>query len=622
MESTEGKRPADEIQEPDAKRSKVDSVENKVAEVCSALSKVELRVPWSESFLKVLLAWSPPVLGASIDGRNDTDKTLLMMLDEIFDGHEEVMQGRIAKAEAKVAQAVTSRSKAKDAEELVAKDLEETVEEIGPKFEALPKDVQLVKEAETKLQQSMHNMMILRKDTLAAAKKDCFEELKAGSWASDSDRDKLLLALMPVLQRNITDATLLSSSSGALIKKPDDRGTFGGAVVQQIEEHLQKCLDALEKDCEASLQEQEEAATSDTKEQPSTMSIEQAEAALEHGKQVEMAKEKLFVEEAKRESFEKLKAGSIDTTQKGLIRKHITTLKKVCRKDPDGKALVAAFPAALQTKPDDRDEDECKVIDDLESAIDKRLAVLQEKVGDVTLAEKVGPKKSEIVYEEAKKAIELEAEQRDSSHKKATKEKDVIVDLKIEVFEPLKCGSWESAEAPKPLLTKVKKLFKQIGTDDPTSKTLLGILKKKPDDRAAFDVVMVDKFEESINKCLSKCEQQLSSGEAERKYGALALKEIVAEIEAAHEALEEAQDQQLARLQDAVDTEKMRQKLVTLLETRKTESKDKCEKEKEAESSVADAKKALVEFLRARGSLTSLRGCTNPKKCPDGDAME
>lgn len=221
-----------------------------------------------------------------------------------------------------------------------------------------------------------------------------------------------------------------------------------------------------------------------------------------------------------------------------------------------------------------------------------------------------------------KKAIELEAEQRDSSHKKVTKEKDVIVDLKIEVFEPLKGGSWESAEAPKPLLTKVKKLFKQIGTDDPTSKTLLGILKKKPDDRAAFDVVMLDKFEESINKCLSKCEQQLSSGEAERKYGALALKEIVAEIEAAHEALEEAQDQQLARLQDAVDTEKMRQKLVTLLETRKTESKDKCEKEKEAESSVADAKKALVEFLRARGSLTSLRGCTNPKKCSDGDAME
>lgn len=601
-DSQELKRAAEDVAEPPAKRAKGSvSVQDMIDEVCKTLSSTELRVPWSDSLREFLLSLAPATLESLQGQRSSNQDIMFRLLDEIFVSEEEHLQGSILDAKAKVEVSVEKKAKAEAAEEEAKKWLQEMVEEIKTKIDDLPKEVHHVSEAEMKLKQSMKELAVKQAEVLQAGMSDTFETLKAGTWTDDLDPEppKLLASFLPILKQNITDSTLLSSSEGALSKKAEDRGTFDLAVVKQLSEDLEKRL--------ASLQEKRkvtEAAVESQNVVPKAESItlEEAEIMLKQGKQMELAKQRATLVEARQNSYALLKAG-IDAPDQ--LKKHIAFLKKACKKIPDSKVLVAAFPAALQKKPAARGDYDQKIMEELEGSLDKAIASFDSQIEEATLAIEANQKQLEVDFKTVKQAVELEAEERERKQKEVVKERDALFEQRKMTFEPLKTGSWTSQEALKPLLPKAKKLLKQLEMDDATIKTLIGVFKKKPDERENFDGVMIQQIEDTVDKRLATFDQQLANMEMAGKSSHL--KDAVAAVDTATDELEEFRDTQQVKLQELIYAEKERQRLENLVEQRKTSTQEKIEDEKKAEANSAAQQRSLEQCRQAKESLACLR---------------
>merc|ERR1719454_2759860 len=95
----------------------------------------------------------------------------------------------------------------------------------------------------------MSQMLAKQAEALETSMGESFESLKAGSWTDELEPPQLMATFLPILKQNITDGTLLSSSEGALLKKPEDRGTFDVAVVKQLAADLEKRLSSLREKC-------------------------------------------------------------------------------------------------------------------------------------------------------------------------------------------------------------------------------------------------------------------------------------------------------------------------------------------------------------------------------------
>lgn len=377
-------------------------------------------------------------------------------------------------------------------------------------------------------------------------------------------------------------------------KKKEARGSFGAVVIPQVEDCLDKyisLLGLLSRNVAAAVQEMAPAAEK--------MTFEQAEALMKEVQRGQWGEYRGLAIEA-RKSFTILKDGF-----DGKPRKHINLLKRVCRKFPDGRALVNTFPKVLEKKPDARSESEGKVVQKLQDVLDQRIASLEAQLGEDGLATLASQQQLESCVSDVQEIVEEEIQQRAHKQNKLTKEKNVFLELKNGTFEPLRDGSWTSPEVPKPLMAGLKKLFKQVEMDAPTAKTLTGVLKKKPDDRGTFDKILVAQFEETVRKRLATFDENVVPADTVGRYGAV--KEAAETVEQIQEELETAREQQQTRLEAALGSENERRRLELAVEHKMSSMNEKVEEEKQAAIDHADKQATLETFQKARDNLAFLR---------------
>jgi hypothetical protein len=602
------KRAAEDAQEPDAKRAKVDGdLPESSGEVCATLSKADLgQATWSSSLRELLLALAPSALETPQGQRNGSEEILLRMVDEIFLAELTRLKQCVAGAQAQLEASSAKKSRAETSVEETTTSLNELGVEAKQAWEPLGKDVQLVRDAVAKSGRCMQELLARQKEAIIGVRRECFEPLKDGSWVSDTDKQKHLAALMPLINHISETDVLGSSCVYVLSAKPQERTSFGGVIVQQVESRLDKHI--------ASIDEQLQLVNSAGPAQPATapsgdeeVTFEQAEAMLNHCTWREMAKERMSISKARRESFELLKAGLENPKEE---RKHIAELKRVCRKVPESNSLQARFPAVLQKKVDARSDADCKVVQELESALDQRIAALEEQLREEAAPE-ADSKKLDIDLNGVRQFVDLEAKQREGKQKMLTKDRDAVLELKRSAFEPLKDGSCITPDAPKSRLSKValsgfNKLAKLLDIESALVKTLTKVLKKKPGAREGSDGLLVQQFEESVDKYIKAKEEQLGTFETTGRYAAL--KESINAADAAQEELEDALENQRKNLQEGLAAKKKQERMAASLSQKHEAVKERIEDEKQAAARHTDEQATLEQLQRARVSLASLRG--------------
>lgn len=601
-EAAQEKRPAEgEAPQPVAKRAKVQcSVAEGKELIQAAISSAELDVPWSASLRTLLLALLPAALES--EQRSTNDETVLEMLAGILKVEESRVEAKADKAKERAEASSSRRTKAEEAVTESDKSLAEISQERDAAWKNLPCDADFVRAAEKRSLDTMQKMAACQKETTEEIKRDHFDPVKAGNSNDGSELQKTTAILSPLFKQISANAT---NPMDVLGKKPEDRGSFGSTVVDMLEKDLQKHIEALEDQvkrvsCEAEALEAAEAP-------PQEFTVDMAEGMLNQFKLTSVVAEKNRAVTVKRDNLEPLISGADGPA----VKKHQGALNRVCKKIPECKALVPKLQAALSKKPADRSDADNKVIEELSDAMDKRVAQLEQQIKEAGYDE-TSAKKAAAELNNVKQLLDLETKERDAKQKEVTKEKNSLMELKNGCFEPLKTGSWalayddpDTAEVPKPLTTSLRKLFKVVGQTE-NQKTLITVLKTRPESRAAFDNVLVQQLEESLTKKVDEINEKADAGSEESKYGLL--KKAAAEADTAQEALDDAREKQHTNLKDAVTAEARRRSTEEMLEKRRDAVKDRIEEEKSNAEEKSQAENALEEVKKARGALAFLRG--------------
>jgi len=299
-------------------------------------------------------------------------------------------------------------------------------------------------------------------------------------------------------------------------------------------------------------------------------------------------------------------------------KRHQTALKRVLNKIPDCKSLFPKLMVVLNKKPTDRDDSDDQIINTAQDALQARITSLQDRLKEAGYDESAG-KKSTTCLSNVKQLLDLETTEKESKQKEKSKEKGALEELRITCFNPLKSGEWVGTEPPKAMVKSLTKLFKVLGTESAIIKTLTGVLKIKPEERAGFDKMMVQQLEDTFNKRTAEIEEKLSEADTGGTY--TVLKDVVAAAEAAQEALEAARGKQETNLQEAVSRECKRKHTEEALEKKRETVKEKTEEQKRVLSAHADAETTLQEFRTARGALAFLRGCEDEDQDESKEAV-
>jgi len=213
---------------------------------------------------------------------------------------------------------------------------------------------------------------------------------------------------------------------------------------------------------------------------------------------------------------------------------------------------------------------------------------------------------------EIKESVDAEAEHRDATKQMMTSRRGALLELKRSSFEPLKAGSWETPQLLK-LSNGLKKLFKQVEFDNHAVKTITDVLKKKPEERAPFDVVLVQQLELAIDKRLDEFEQEstnVSSTDVLESYESV--RDAVVAAESAQDVLEKLRGKQHMGLQAAVFAEKRSKQQQLALEEESSIATQMQEVETKAEASQKEEQAALEQLQKSRGSLAVLRERGDP----------
>jgi hypothetical protein len=137
-------------------------------------------------------------------------------------------------------------------------------------------------------------------------------------------------------------------------------------------------------------------------------------------------------------------------------------------------------------------------------------------------------------------------------------------------------------------------------------KTLTKVLKKKPGAREGSDGLLVQQFEESVDKYIKAKEEQLGTFETTGRYAAL--KESINAADALQEELEDALENQRKNLQEGLAAKKKQERMAASLSQKHEAVKERIEDEKQAAARHTDEQATLEQLQRARVSLASLRG--------------
>lgn len=368
-----------------------------------------------------------------------------------------------------------------------------------------------------------------------------------------------------------------------------------------LEQDFDKHVSSFDEQCK-NLSSDAEALQKDSSEEASVITLEGAERMLSVYDLASVADEKARVVAARRESLEALKKGAEERGSK----KHQAALKRALNKIPDCKSLFPKLMVVLKKKPTDRDDSDDQFINTAQDALQARITSLQDRLKEAGYDESAG-KKSTTCLSTVKQLLDLETEEKEGKQKEQSKEKAVLEELRITCFNPLKSGEWVGTDPPKAMVKSLTKLFKVLAIESGMVKTITGVLKMKPEERAGFDKMMVQQVEDTFNKRIAGIEEKLSEADTGGVY--TALKDVVAAAEAAQEALEAAREKQESNLKEAVSREFKRKHTEETLEKRRETVKEKVEEEKQVLAAHADAETTLKEFRTARGALAFLRGC-------------
>jgi chromosome segregation ATPase len=115
-------------------------------------------------------------------------------------------------------------------------------------------------------------------------------------------------------------------------------------------------------------------------------------------------------------------------------------------------------------------------------------------------------------------------------------------------------------------------------------KTLTKVLKKKPGAREGSDGLLVQQFEESVDKYIKAKEEQLGTFETTGRYAAL--KESINAADAAQEELEDALENQRKNLQEGLAAKKKQERMAASLSQKHEAVKERIEDEKQAAASI------------------------------------
>lgn len=595
-------------EEPPEKKARLECDQDKIQQVQAAISSTELGMTWSSSLRELLLALAPGALEMQRADRTAKEEALLRMLDEIFAEEEERLKEFVEAAKGKGESATSKRTKSEEVVEAVQKNITELAEEAKEKWKPLGADALEVRSVEVKVLQAMAEAVAKQKDTINNLRRDCFEPLKEGSWSEDAEFQKHLAAIMPLFQ-HISDKPVLASCVGVLSRKPDARSTFDSKILEQLDQDLDKYTTSISEQ-ESSLNSELTALQAgELAEQE--ISMEKAEQMLQEFKQLELGDEKQKALHVKQHTLQALKEGVESAAGQ---RKAIAALKRACRKLPDSKALLAKAIPALQHDASERTKPDENNIAKLEAAIDTRISTLEEQLKNRESVDGGDGKKAGVDLSALRALLDLETKEKAGKQKEAGKERSTLMELKTSTYEPLKDGTWEGNDISKGMVRSLNKLLKTLDIENAQLKTLTGVLKKRPADRAPFDEVLVQQVELSISKRVDALDQKLSLSDTTEKYAQL--HEAVSAAESTQELLEEAREKQLTNLQAAINVETKRKKLESQLEEKRDIVKQMLEEEKTALDGHASAGDALGSFMRSRDALGSLRGVEVQRPVP------
>jgi len=532
------------------------------------------------------------------------------MLAQIFRVEEERIKATVEDGQQKVETTSAKKTKAEEAVEETVTSLKEITEETADAWKNLSVDAAAVRDAESTQLQRMQEMVVKQKETTLEVKRDCFDPVKAGSWTDSSELQKTMASILPLIKQISTSSVPAGTLVDVLEKKPENRSSFDIQIVAMLEQDLDKHMSSFDEQCEK-LSSDIEALQRDASKDADVITLEGAERMLSVYKLSSLAEERTRATAARRESLEALKKGADHGS-----KRHQTVLKRVLNKIPDCKSLFPKLMVVLQKKPTERDDSDDQIINTAQDALEARITSLQDRLKEAGYDESAG-KKSTMSLSSVKQLLDVETKEKESKQKEKGKEKGVLEELRITCFNPLKSGEWVGTEPPKAMIKSLTKLFKVLSYESAIIKTLTGVLKMKPEDRAGFDQMMVQQLDDTLGKRTAEIEEKLREADTIGIY--TALKDVVTAAEAAQEALEAARGKQETNLQEAISRECRRKHTEEALEKKRETVKERIEEEKRVLAAQADGETALQEFRTARGALAFLRGCEDEEQ---DDSME
>eukprot|EP00930_Biecheleria_cincta_P001020 TRINITY_DN102191_c0_g1_i1.p2 TRINITY_DN102191_c0_g1~~TRINITY_DN102191_c0_g1_i1.p2 ORF type:complete len:380 (+),score=153.58 TRINITY_DN102191_c0_g1_i1:78-1217(+) len=250
------KRPAASSASSAEKKAKGSTASKQFKEVAAALSQAE---GWPKGVLAMLGENLQSILGQPKEERHDTQVRCAEMVAEIMKSIEENIQNQIKEAENKLAEAGTEKARreekaAADSAEAAAKAaaLEEAKKALDEATKE-GKEAQKAVQAATKEQKAGDAENLAneeKKKDLDAALETIFKPLKEGA-IEESARKKAIADVTKLGKEFVFDNALLTSLPSALSKKPEERGSFDGLVVNQLEKALTENAEKLAATLEA-----------------------------------------------------------------------------------------------------------------------------------------------------------------------------------------------------------------------------------------------------------------------------------------------------------------------------------------------------------------------------------
>jgi len=250
------KRPAASSSGSAGKKAKVPSATKQFKEIAAVLSEAE---GWPEPVLAMLGENLQSILGQPKEERHEMQVRCAEMVAEVFKNIEESIQKKITDAESKLAEAGTEKARRDDqaaadaaiaaAKATALEEANKALDEASKAGKEATKAVQAAKKEQTAGDaENLANEQ--KKKDLDAALAEIFQPLKEGA-IEEGARKKAIADVTKLGKEFVFDNALLTSLPSALSKKPEDRGSFDGLVVNQLEKALTENAEKLAATLEA-----------------------------------------------------------------------------------------------------------------------------------------------------------------------------------------------------------------------------------------------------------------------------------------------------------------------------------------------------------------------------------